>query len=129
MLTKAKIPLCAAIVLCTAFSAFAAAKSRGPHANPTTHNTAVNDGTVVRSLETHFAVMRVCRLAHLAGHIEIARDELGGSGLVALYIGQALLSECRNLAKGPGATSLTAAMSGRFQGQFSYSARSIRMSN
>ena len=72
--------------------------------------------------------MLVCRLAHLAGHIEIARDKLEGSGLfVGLYIGQALLSECRNPAKGPEATSLTTAMSGRFHGQFSYAARSIRM--
>jgi hypothetical protein len=39
--------------------------------------------------------MRVCRLARLAGHIEIARDKLEGSALfVGLYIGQALLSEC-----------------------------------
>ena len=83
----------------------------------------------MRRLVAHSAVMRVCRLAHLAGHIEIARDKLEGSGLfVGLYIGQAFLSECRNLAKGPGVTSLTAAMSGRSHGQFSYAARSIRMS-
>jgi hypothetical protein len=73
--------------------------------------------------------MRVCRLAHLAGHIEIARDKLEGSDLFAgLYIGQVLLSECRNLAKGSGATPHTAAMSGRFHGQFSYAARLIRTS-
>ena len=110
MLTRTKMALCAAIVLARPSQRSLQPNLAAPKLIERPITQLSTTGTVVRRLVAHPAVMRVCRPARLAGHIEIARDKLEGS------------------AKGPGATSLTAAMSGRFHGQFSYAARSIRMS-